>query len=470
MTMETLRMNTLASRLTGMGRRVAGLVAGIVLLAAPAAAQIQVDIRSGSVNPLPIAIPAFEAGPGGPLAVGKNGAQTTLAADQFARRLAGVVRADLARSGLFKPLSPKAMLDDVASPNVRPRFANWRAVSADALVAGGIYPRGDGQVRVDFRLWDVLAEEQITGYRYVAQPAEWRQIGHKIADVIYQRLTGERGYFNTRIVYIAESGGELNVRKRLAIMDQDGYNHQYLTNGDDLVLTPRFSPDQQEITYLAYYNDQPRVYLYNLDTGRHEVLGDFPNMTFAPRFSPDGNSVVMSLARAGNSDIYTMNLQTRKVRRLTRDPNIDTSASYAPSGERMVFNSDRGGSQQLYVMNADGSDIHRISFDGGARYATPVWSPRGDLIAFTKIASGKFVIGVMRPDGSGERILTDAYQDEGPTWSPNGRVLMFFRLNPNTGASSLMSVDLTGRNLRVIETPVDASDPAWSPLLDNPNS
>jgi len=297
----------------------------------------------------------------------------------------------------------------------------------------------------------------------------WRQVAHIIADAIYKRITGEDGYFNTRIVYISESGPPNRRIKRLAIMDQDGEHHKFLTQGDALVLTPRFSPTLQEITYLSFYRNLPRVYIFNIDTGRQEVLGDFPGMTFAPRFSPDGQRVVMSMARDGNSEIYTMDLRTRVVKQLTFHSAIDTSPSYAPDSSQVVFNSDRGGTQQLYVMDSNGRNVRRISY-GQGRYATPVWSPRGDLIAFTKIHGGRFFIGVMRTDGSGERLLVEDFLVEAPTWAPNGRVLMYFRQNPTTaegrgGRSRLYSIDLTGHNEREIVTPIDASDPAWSPLI-----
>lgn len=438
--------------------RLTVLLALLVACISPAMAQLRVDVTRGNVEPLPIAVPEFARAGG--LATGSG------SLDALARDIADVVAADLRRSGLFRPLDRSAFLAATTSADIRPRFADWRAIAAQALVTGQIDLRGDGLLVAEFRLWDVLSEAQLTGLRYTAQAGDWRRIAHKIADAVYQRLTGEAGYFDSRIVYIAESGNRLNRRKRLAIMDQDGFKHSYLSNGEDLVLTPRFSPNRQEITYLAYYNNLPRVYLYNLDTGKHEVLGDFPNMTFAPRFSPDGNKVIMSLAEDGNSDIYVMDLRTRRVNRLTTHPGIDTSPSFSPDGSRIVFNSDRGGSQQLYVMQADGSKVERISF-GNGRYATPVWSPRGDLVAFTKIGEAKFRIGVMRPDGSGERLLTDAWQDEGPTWSPNGRVLMFFRLSQSDSSTTLWSVDLTGYNERPVPTPVDASDPAWSPILVN---
>ncbi len=424
-------------------------------------AAIEIDVTRGNVDPLLIAIPSL---------LGSGDIETVAGTLQDVGALiTGVVQDDLARSGLFAPLDHASFIANPLGDEVRPRFNNWRAIGAQALVTGQIKRETDGRLSIEFRLWDIFGEVQMTGLRYVAPPQNWRRVAHLIADSIYQRLTGETGYFDTRIVFIDEVGLKTNRIKRLSIMDQDGENQRFLTSGDDLVLTPRFSPTRQEITYLAYYNEQPRVYLYNIDTGKHEVLGDFPNMTFAPRFSPDGNHVVMSLAENGNSDVYLMDLRTRDVKRLTTHPGIDTSPSFSPDGEFITFNSDRGGTQQIYVMTADGEDIRRISF-GAGRYATPVWSPRGDLIAFTKIADRKFRIGVMRTDGSGERVLTDSYQDEGPTWSPNGRVLMFFRQEPyeqdgSGGETSLWSVDLTGYNEKPVRTINDASDPAWSPLL-----
>ena len=336
-------------------------------------------------------------------------------------------------------------------------------------MVGSVTFLSDGRIEVVFRLWDVLAQTQVAGIRFQTTPDNWRQIAHRVADSIYQRLSGEEGYFDTRIVYVAESGPATARVKRLAIMDQDGANHQFLTEGDYLALTPRFSPTIQEITYLSYFRNRPRVYIYNLDSGKQELLGDFEGMTFAPRFSPDGNSVVMSLERNGNSDIFLMDLRTRQVRQLTDHPDIDTAPSFSPDGKSIVFESDRGGGQQLYVMDADGTDVRRISF-GKGRYKTPVWSPRGDLIAFTHSSRGRYSIGVMRPDGTKERFLTESFLDEGPTWAPNGRVLMFFRQIPTDrsgrgGSFAIWSIDLTGRNERKIPTPGDASDPAWSPLI-----
>jgi len=446
------------------GGRVAWMLVAVIAVFGPlkpAWALIEVDITKFNIEPLPIAIPEFS----GRSAIAGN--QPALA--QQGRDISTVVVNDLDRSGLFRPLPREAFIDSNPSAGLRPRFADWRAINAQTLVTGNVEQLRDGRIQVTFRLWDVFAQQQMIGVRYRTTIENWRQIAHRIADAIYKRLTGEEGYFDTRIVYVAESGPVTNRVKRLALMDQDGANHQFLTTGKFLALTPRFSPTAQEITYLSYFNNRPRVYIYNIETGNQEMLGDFDNMTFAPRFSDDGNEVVMSLERSGNTDIYMMDLRTRAVTQLTSHPDIDTAPSFSPDGDKIVFESDRGGSQQLYVMDSDGSGVRRISF-GQGRYKTPVWSPRGDLIAFTYSNMGRYSIGVMRPDGSKERLLTESFLDEGPTWSPNGRVLMFFRQTPSDrlgagGAYNLWSVDLTGRNERQIPTRTDASDPAWSPLI-----
>jgi len=452
-----LRMPTLPGKYFGVAAVKAGLMAlaAITLAVSSAQAAVEIDITRGNFKPVPIAISDFDADNPQALKIGTD--------------VAAVIRADLERSGLFKPVDPKAHIQSPAQMRVQPRFQDWRVINVDALVNGRIEMQADGRLRGEFRLWDVAAENQMTGLALFTTPDNWRRLAHLIADAIYKRVTGEDGYFDTRIVYVSESGPPDRRVKRLAIMDQDGANHRMLTDGRFLVLTPRFSPGQQEITYLSYFNEKPRVYLFNIDTGQQELVGDFPGMTFAPRFSPDGNRVIMSLASDGNSDVYMMDLRTRQRQRLTSDPAIDTSPSFAPDGRRITFNSDRGGTKQIYVMNADGSDQKRISFSQG-RYSTPVWSPRGDLIAFTKEYQGQFSIGVMRPDGSGERILSsNSVVQEAPTWAPNGRVLMFYREQPANAQGRgqrvrLISIDLTGFNEREIPTPADASDPAWSPL------
>jgi TolB protein len=425
---------------------------------APALADLRIDITRGHVQPLPIALTNFFAQAPDETQVGSD--------------LTGVVSADLERSGLFKPLDPKSFIQTPESLRTAPNFGEWRAINAQALVSGAVDKQADGRLRVEFRLWDVYAEQQMIGLAYFTTPQNWRRIGHIIADAIYKRLTGEEGYFDTRIVYVSETGPLDRRIKRLAIMDQDGANHRFLTNPGTLVLTPRFSPTTQEITYLSYFQNRPRVYLYNIDTGQQEVVGDFPGMTFAPRFSSDGNTLVMSLAREGTTSIYSFDVRTRKQAQITNSPSIDTSPCYSPDDKQITFASDRGGTQQIYVMNADGSNIHRISFGAGGkgRYGTPVWSPRGDLIAFTRYADGQeFYVGVMAPDGGGERQLAKGFLVEGPTWAPNGRVLSFFRQTPagpkgQGFTSRLYTIDLTGYNEREVVTPLDASDPAWSPL------
>jgi TolB protein len=430
------------------------LVAGIATIAPTARAEVTVDITQGTVAPLPIAISSF------------HGA--SLEGNELGRQIAEVVTNDLQSSGLFAPLPATSFPQQPDALQATPNFPAWQAINAQALVSGAATIAGDGQLSVDFRLWDTFGNEQLAGFSYTTQPDNWRRIAHIVADAIYKRLTGEEGYFDTRVVYIAESGPADNRMKRLAIMDQDGANNRYLTDGSYLVLTPRFSPSTQDITYVAYINNQPRVYLFNIDSGRQEILGNFPGMTFAPRFAPSGQAVLLSIAEGGNSEIYSLSLAGRALSRLTNHPAIDTAPSMSPDGSRIVFESDRSGSQQLYIMSAGGGEAQRISF-GDGRYATPVWSPRGDLIAFTKILGGTFYIGVMRPDGSGERLLADGYLVESPSWAPNGRVLMYYVQGPtaSSGATSsaLYTVDITGTNARRVNTPGDGSDPAWSPLL-----
>lgn len=421
---------------------------------APAAhASLQIKLDEGVVQPIPIAITDF---------FGANARD-----QQTAAQVAAVVRSDLERSGLFMPLDRASFIEKIPSFGTVPTFNSWRVIKAEGLVTGQAALLADGQLQVDFRLWDIFSEKQVVGMSFKTTPENWRRLGHLVADAIYERLTGEKGYFDTRIVFISESGPKTKRRYRLSIMDQDGANPSFLTNGDFIVLSPRFSPTMQAITYMSYERSVPAVFVFDLQTGQREVIGQYSGMTFAPRFAPDGNRVVFSYSRDNNVDVYVVDLRSRRPVRLTSDPGIDTSPSFAPDGGRVVFNSDRGGSPQLYVMNADGGGQQRISF-GQGRYTTPVWSPRGDLIAFTRQNGQSFSIGVMRPDGQGERILTTSFSDEGPTWSPNGRVILFTRTTPGRGpkggSSTIWSVDLTGRNLRRVITPGDASDPAWSPL------
>jgi TolB protein len=427
-----------------------GGAASVSLLARPATAQTQLSVTQGNVAPLIIAIPDFIGGTPGDTEV--------------ARGISQVITANLRRSGLFAPIDPAAFIEKITSFDAAPRFPDWKAINAQAVITGRVTRQGDGRLRVEFRLWDVTSGQQLHGQQYFTSPDNWRRIAHIISDSAYQRLTGEKGYFDTRVVFIDETGPKERRVKRLSIMDQDGANVRYLTRGDDLVLTPRFSPSTQEITYMSYGQGDPRVLLLNIETGQREIVGNFPGMTFSPRFSPTGQQVIMSLQQGPNSNIFVMDLQSKRTTRLTDTAAIDTAPSYAPDGARICFESDRGGKQQIYVMGANGGEAKRISFGEGS-YSTPVWSPRGDFIAFTKQGGGQFAIGIMKPDGSGERLLTSGYHNEGPTFAPNGRVLMFFREPGGAAGPSLFSVDVTGRNEQKVPTPAYASDPAWSPLL-----
>lgn len=414
----------------------------------PARALVEINVNKGNVEPLPIAITDF------------------LSGDGIGAEIAGIVAADLKRSGLFAPIDKAAFIEKISNPDAAPRFEDWKVINAQALVTGRVSQEADGRLRAEFRLWDTFAGQQLTGEQFFSSKANSRRVAHIIADAIYERLTGEKGYFDTRVVFVDESGAKTQRKKRLAIMDQDGANLRYLSDGRAMAMTPRFSPTRQEITYMSYESGQPQVYLLQIETGQRELVGNFPGMTFAPRFSPDGQRVIMSLLRDdGNSNIFSMDLRSRTTTRLTNSNAIDTSPSYSPDGSKIVFTSDRGGRAQIYVMSADGSGQTRVSFGEGT-YSTPVWSPRGDLIAFTKQSGGQFQIGVMKTDGSGERILSSGFQQEGPTWAPNGRVLMFFREAAGSGGPRLYSIDLTGRNEQAIPSANFASDPAWSPLLE----
>jgi TolB protein len=443
--------STPLSRCLGLSFALVLAMLGELVTAKPAKAVVELNITQGTIQALPIAIADF-AGDGSVDA-------------QAAREISDVVASDLRGSGLFSPIDQAAFVEKGVGTDAVPRFEDWRVVNAQALVVGRI-GSADGRLKAEFRLWDVLSGKQLAGEQFFARPKDARRIGHIIADSIYERITGEKGYFDTRIVFVDESGPKDKRMKRLAIMDQDGYNVRLLTTGQNLVLTPRFSPSTQEITYMSFEGDTPRVYLLNIETGQKEIVGAFPGMTFAPRFSPDGQRIVMSLEQEGNANLFAMDLRSRRSLQLTNTTAIDTAPCYSPDGSQIVFETDRDGSQQVYVMDADGTNQRRISRGEGS-YSTPVWSPRGDLIAFTKRLGGEFLIGVMKPDGTGERILTEGFHNEGPTWAPNGRVLMFFRESPGAaGGPKLYTIDLTGYNERQVATPAFGSDPAWSPLIN----
>ena len=428
-----------------------------------AIALVEVDITRGNLNPLPIAVSPLYIEPGS-IEIKQDGKVIK----NIGKEISKIIEINFRRSGLFNPLKEDSFVQNPDIAHVKPRFEDWRLIKAQALVTGKVTV-SDDKLRAEFRLWDVVAGKEMVALAFSTTPSNWRRVAHIISDKIYQRLTGEEGYFDTRIIYVSETGKKTQRYKKLAIMDQDGANVKYLTLGNELVLTPRFSPKNQLVTYLSYFRNLPRVYLLDIETGVQEAVGDFPGMTFAPRFSPDGKKIIMSFAKDGNSDIYTMDLNTRVVEKITDHTSIDTSPSYSPDGKYICFNSDRSGLQQIYVMRSDGSNVKRITFGKGL-YGTPVWSPRGDLIAFTKVHKGRFYIGVMRPDGSGERLLTENFYQEAPSWSPNGRVLIFYRETETDSkgegfSAKLWSIDLTGYNERLIETETDGSDPSWSSLL-----
>mgnify|MGYP001367067904 CR=1 FL=1 len=422
---------------------------------------IEIDITRGNLDPLPIAV--------SPLHVDiKSVSEDGLKVKNLGEEISRIIEKNFKSTGLFNPLKKEAFVQKPDIAHLKPRFEDWRLIKAQALVTGKLLVV-NGKLKVEFRLWDLTAAKEMVALAFTTTPSNWRRVAHIISDKIYERLTGEEGYFDTRVIYVSETGPKDQRKKRLAIMDQDGANVKYLTLGNELVLTPRFNPTNQMVTYLSYFRNMPRVYLLDIETGEQEVVGNFPGMTFAPRFSPDGKKIIMSFAQDGNSDIFTMDLETRLVERITEHSSIDTSPSYSPDGKYICFNSDRSGLQQIYVMKSDGTNVKRITFGDGI-YGTPVWSPRGDLIAFTKMRKGKFYIGVMRSDGSGERLLTENFYQEAPSWSPNGRVLVFYRETKSGPkgkgfTAKLWSIDITGYNERKIKTETDASDPSWSSLL-----
>jgi TolB protein len=413
--------------------------------AAPARAELVIDLRKGTFQPMPIAITDF---------AGENGALVT-----------SVITNNLRRSGYFTPLEKDKHPERQPAFDALPNFSAWKTSGAQALITGRVARDASGRLQAQFRLWDVLAGQQIEGQQYFTDPNNARRVAHIISDAVYTKITGVGGFFDTRVVFVSETGSKENRSKRLAIMDQDGANVRYLTNGDTLVVSPRYSPVSQDVAFMSQkLGEQPRVQVINIDSGARQTVGNFPEMTSSPRFSPNGQRVVLSLQQGGNSNLYSLDLGSRAATRLTSTGAIDTSAAYSQDGTQIVFESDRGGSQQLYVMGAGGGEARRISFGQGS-YSQPVWSPRGDLIAFTKRGGGGFAIGVMRPDGSGERLLTEGFHNESPSFAPNGQYIMFFRDPGGQGGGKLYMVDITGRVEFPVPTPGFASDPTWSPLL-----
>ena len=432
--------------------RILILLTSLLLATAAVSAPLRIKITEGVVEPLPFAAPSF---------IAENAAGA-----EYAKVLADVVAQDLTGSGLFRAIPEAAHISKITSFASPVQYSDWKAINAQALITGTVSGSATGQITVKFRIYDVFAGAELgKGLRFTGSADGWRRMAHKVADVVYGRITGESGYFDSRVVFVSETGRKGARKKRLAIMDYDGANVQYLTDSASIVLAPRFSPTGDRVLYTSYETGFPHIYVLDVGSVKRKVLQNSAGtMSFAPRFAPNGKSVVYSLEQGGNTDIYLMNLSSGKSRRLTNAASIETAPSFSPDGSQIVFESDRSGSQQLYVMSASGGAPKRISF-GDGRYGTPVWSPRGDMIAFTKQNKGRFHIGVMRVDGSRERLLTASFLDEGPTWSPNGRVIMFTRETQGaSGAASLYSVDISGRNLKPVKTPDGASDPAWSPL------
>lgn len=411
----------------------------------------------GNLDDLGIAIPGFATDSNRTTPANASGTAA------LGKELARVITADLRNNGLFEPTGPDALPQPQFADITDPVWGTWSNRGAEMLVHGYVRARGDGKLVVGCYLYDMALKDELTRGGWVVPPSDWRRAAHKCADLVYSRLTGESPFFDSRIAYIAETGPKDNRTKRLAIMDSDGANHRFITTGRSTALTPRYSPDYRQLLYLSYVDGNPRIYIYDIGTGRQTLVTESSNPTFAPRWSPDGDWILYSMAVNGNTDIYRVSANGGPSVRLTTAPGIDIGGSYSPDGSRIVFESDRSGSQQIYIMDADGSDQRRLSFFGG-RAATPEWSPRGDQIAFTHIA-GNFRIAVMNPAGRGLRHLTDSWQDEAPTWAPNGRIVQFFRTSRGSGETALYQVDLTGDNLRRLPTPVDASDPAWGPIL-----
>ncbi len=430
------------------------LFVGLTLISAPVYAQdgpLRLEIDEGIIEPLPFAVPSF--------------VPDNAAAGQYAQDISRVISSDLTGTGLFREISSDAFISRVSSFDAPVQFADWKAINAQALVTGAVNVSGN-RLTVRFRVWDVFSGAELgNGLRFAGTTEGWRRMAHKVADQVYSRITGEGAYFDSRVAFVSESGPKDQRLKRLAIMDYDGANVQYLTDSAAIVLAPRFSPTGDRLLYTSYETGRPQIYVLDIArVRRQELKTQEGTMSFSPRFSPDGRSIVYSLSQGGNTDLWRMDLASGQSVRLTNTPAIETAPSYSPDGSRIVFESDRSGTPQLYIMPANGGEATRISF-GQGRYGTPVWSPRGDLIAFTKQNKGRFHIGVMRVDGSEERLLTASFLDEGPTWSPNGRVIMFTRETQGaSGRSTLYSVDISGRNLKPVRTPDGGSDPSWGPL------
>jgi TolB protein len=374
------------------------------------------------------------------------------------------IEADLRQTAEVMPLKPNR--DDYYSyPEVTaPTFSKWRSAGAKALVTGFVQGRSDGRLTVGCYVYDIDKGRELARKGFIIGANDWRRAAHKCSGLAYTAITGAPGIFDTRIAYVAENGvGEARTR-RIAVMDSDGQNQRYLTSGDAMVLTPRFSPKASQLAYVSFAGGRPAVRVANLDSGQERPLVAGDPISFAPGFSPDGSRIAFSMMLGANSDIYVVGANGGAPQRLTTAPGVDTDPSFSPDGSKIVFESDRGGTQQLYVMNADGTGQRRISF-GGGWYAAPSWSPDGEWIAFTRRGQDGRRIGIVKADGTGEKTLTSGPGDEGPRWAPSSREILFQRTAAN-GRTGLYRVALDGSEPRQLATPQDGSDPDWSGVAD----
>ena len=381
-------------------------------------------------------------------------------------KLNSIIISDLIISGLYNILDNINVIDRKFGISHVPNFAEWKKIKADILVNGEIRKESRNHYKIYFNVWDIILNKLLLSKSFSIQRQDLNLGSHIIANHIYELLTGAKGYFDSKIAYISEVYSRKKKIKRLAVMNFDGTNNQFLTDGKNIVLNPEFSSDGKKILYVSYAKKMPQVFLKHLYTGEEVIIGNFPGMSFAPQFSPDDKKIIFSVAKKGATNLFQMDIATQNITKITNNFSINTSPSYSPDGEQIVMNSDYGGSTQIYIMNKDGSNKHRISFGGGS-YREPSWSPRGDYILFTKIEKGEgFMIGIMKPDGSGEKILTKGFQVEKPAWCPNGRVIIFTKLKVNSKIGLhepyLYTIDISVFNERLIPTPKAASHAAWA--------
>lgn len=435
--------------------KILGLVLAVVCFCLPAYAELKVDIVAGAVEPISVAVQKFEVG--------------SHASTRDAAMLRDVVDNDLKSTGLFRIVNRNALPEFVKMGDM-PDFKLWSAVRAQVLVQAKLTRQVDDMYRLEFYVWDVQGGEQIEAQSLVASKKSMRRLAHIMADAIYERLTGEVGYFDTQIVFITETGPMGERVKRMAIMDQDGYNMRYLSDDKTFVMSPSFSPNMHTVVFLSYRDEDPMIWTLDLETGEQRRLGQFGGMNFAPQFSPDGRRIALSLVKRGVTHIYEYDIENKTLRQLTSGGTINTSPSYSPDGKKMAYNSNRSGSQQIHVLDLESGQQERITF-GAGRYATPAWSPDGRFIAFTKIADDTFYIGIMSPTGRNEKILAGGWFMEAPSWAPGSRRLVYYETEKDDDDierhSHIRTVDIMGQNIYEIKLPdgVHGMEPTWSPRL-----